>query len=187
MTFTYEGANLSETIENFIKKGNIYTINYLDKSSSSYICYNDNEEQKIKNIMIQQAIERQNKIDMKSLFLSLNCYLIGFGISTGEFMLLLNNGDYFLKSLILGTSILTYKGCNTTINKLIELKKYKMFLELRKNLEEINKGDFLKCVEFDNFYQIPFSIDTLDYYKYSKVKTIYNTYFSKNTDKLKNI
>lgn len=187
MTFTYEGANLSETIKDFFKQGNRYTINYLDNSSSSYICYNDNEVQRIKNTMVQQAIERQNKISKKDLLLGLKCYLIGFGISTGEFILLLNNEDYILKLLTLGTSILTYKGCNSVINKLLELKKYKMFLELNEYLKEINKGDFLKCIEFDNFYQIPFGIDTLDDYKYSKVKTIYNTYFSKNNNKLNSI
>lgn len=61
-----------------------------------------------------------------------------------------------------------------SINKKVnELKKYKLFLEMVKDLDEINKSGILKCIEFENIYQIPLDITTIDEYSYSDIKKIY--------------
>lgn len=87
-----------------------------------------------------------------------------------------NNDKVFLSyfSVIFSTfGIYNYRSNN---KKIIELKKYKLFLDLVDHLDDINDSEFLKCIEFEKLYQKQFDINTLDEYTYGDVKTIYKSY-----------
>ena len=176
MTFTYEGADLSKIIKKYFKNGNNYTIQYLDGTNFDYCSLASNEEQNIKCNMIKQAIERQVNISTKSIstinYVSLlNSILSAIGTSIG----IKNNKEILsiILFILLPFSLYNYKKSSSKLN---ELKKYRMFLELIDDLDKINNSQFLKCIEFDNYYQKQFDINTLDEYSYRDVKTIYKKF-----------
>ena len=47
---------------------------------------------------------------------------------------------------------------------------------MEKDLSIINNSAFLKCIEFENMYQIPVDIETIDSYTYGEMKSIYKEY-----------
>ena len=58
-----------------------------------------------------------------------------------------------------------------------EMKKYKLFLEFVDDLDIVNQSSSLKLVCFDNIYQIPVDIDTIDeYFSYSDIKILNKQY-----------
>lgn len=173
MTFTYLDADSSKIIKSFSVDGYNYTIIYLDGSVSQYTSYSENEKFRLTKIMLDQAIDRQENMDEKYLVKSMKvCYLNSIlSAILGGFNLVNRNTIgaiiFIIKSLI----ELKY---SMSINKKVnELKKYKLFLEMVKDLDEINKSGILKCIEFENIYQIPLDITTVDEYSYSDIKKIY--------------
>ncbi|MDO4963117.1 MAG: hypothetical protein Q4E75_03370 [bacterium] len=67
-----------------------------------------------------------------------------------------------------------------TKNQIKELKKYKLFLVLASDLENVNTSEVLRCVERNPKYQVPLDPTTLDVYSYSYVKRIYKNYKKNN-------
>lgn len=171
MTFTYDGADLSKVIECIHCEDNNFNIYYLDGSKSTYVCSSEDEKEKIKKLMIEQAIERQKNIIYISALSSENMAnvagILGFaGLAVIETIFAKKLDLHALANLII-TSLYTKKYL-TTNAQLKELKKYKMFLELLDNLDEIN----LQFEEND----LPLGIDTLDEFSYSEVKGWYKYY-----------
>lgn len=176
MTFAYDDANLKDIIKTFYCENNNFFIDYLNGTSTSYICYDENEEKRVKDLMIKQAIERDAKYDainierskridaVLSTFFSIGCANA------------IHNRDYF-SILVLNVCLMsTFVRLNEKNIKLKELKKYKMFLQLLDKVDEINLelGDD----------QIPLDISTLDDISYRKIKSIYNYYNPKEKPKL---
>ena len=176
MTFTYLDCDISKTIKSFSVDVYNYTIIYLDGSVSQYTSYNENEKLRLTKIMLDQAIDRQKNMDEKHLIKNMKLYylnsilsviLVGFNIVNRNTIVAI---IFILKSLI---ELRTSMSINKKVN---ELKKYKLFLEMVKDLDEINKSGILKCIEFENIYQIPLDITTVDEYSYSDIKKIYKKY-----------
>ena len=58
MNFVPNGSDLSQIIRTYIREGNNYTIYYFDNSEFSYRCDEQTEEDRIKSLMINQAMDR---------------------------------------------------------------------------------------------------------------------------------
>ena len=128
--------------------------------------------------MLEQAKERQNAYNLDNLSFYNKIYLSSEILSSALAVLNLNEQNYkaifgysFLLLLVLGVKL-----HKTNSKKLKELKKYKLFFEMEKDLSIINNSAFLKCIEFENMYQIPVDIETIDSYTYGEMKSIYKEY-----------
>jgi len=51
-----------------------------------------------------------------------------------------------------------------------------LFFEMYNSLDEINKSEFMKCIEFENIYQKTLDIDTIDDFSYDEIKTLYRKF-----------
>ena len=183
MTFTHDKANLSETIWRYEKEDDSYKITYLDGSESSYISNRENEPELIEQTMINQAIERQNEIPIERVKMNQKFYTTGIFISAVAFQLLGDN-ETVLSTLPIIGGISSIVLANKERKRKQELKKYKMFLEIYKDLPKVNESKLLEVVEPDHMYQIPLNINNLDKYSYGEMKIIYkkfnSTLYSKN-------
>ena len=173
MTFTYDDADLSKTIACFWNDGNRFNIFYLDDSKSTYISYSEDEKEKIQNIMINQAKDRQKAYDIMKLNgkNKLNLLLV-FLLSFFTVVETINekklNLPEILQIIIVGGFTNSYLINRTQLK---ELKKYKMFLEIIDKLDEINSDCGEKC--------LPLEINTIDEFSYSEIKSYYKQYRQK--------
>lgn len=172
MNFTHSNADKAKIIKEIEHQGCNYLVTYLDGKSAQYISYDENEYEKLRNIMIDQAIERQNNIDIDDLSFKK-------GLSIMSSLVLLNGYIYVngvdnsnITLLLILLLIICRYNYKENSRKLKELKKYKLFLEMIDDLDYINNSNILKSVEPENIYQIPLDINTLDRYSYSEIKTI---------------
>lgn len=176
MTFAYDGADLSKIIGSLKIDGNNFNIYYLDGTVSTYVCTDENEKQKIKEIMLKQAKERQSTYDIHNLDMRNKTSIIEFFFAIfGTSFSIVNKQPFLLgiNTYLLCSSIKTH---SETKNKLKELRKYKMFLELLDNLSDINNGLETKGLSLD--------IDTLDDFSYDEIKSQYKYYKPKEKPKL---
>lgn len=181
MTFSYEGVNLSKTIKKYERNENEYLIEYLDGSSYNYISYEYDEEEKIKKQMLEQAKERKELFDLHFLNFTDTVYLIsGLLSAVGLSFSLIENENNFKHFWIILLIISIYKFKQTG-NKLQELEKYRLFLELIEELgeEELNNPKYTKCYEFDSLYAKKIDIGSLDSFDYRDIKRIYTKYKTK--------
>ena len=154
MNFCYEGAELDKIIKRYKKDGNEYTILYMDGSVSSYFSNEENEENIIKEKMIEQAKERDAVYNLNQLQPVTNKNLVGvissaIGLGVGE----IADADLLKLAAIflLGFNI---SNVNSNKKKINELKKYKLFLELLEKVgeKELNSPKYTRSYEFDNLY-----------------------------------
>lgn len=165
-------GDLSKIIKRFSYKGNSFHIEYFDGSSSDYICHNPEHVEKIREIMLNQALMRQ--VDLSTLdFNGADNILIGAQIFNA---LGFAAGAYFdskfllvLFGILTGANVLTM--INNTKNRR-EFEKYALFFSLYEHLDVINDSTFLECVECDHIYQIPLNIETVDKYTLGQLQTI---------------
>ena len=172
MNFTKDGEDLSKIIKKYNCENDYYEIQYLDGSESAYISSAPDEEERLKQIMIWQAIDRQNKININVVrFKDIVDHFLAWACSI-ETIALASRGYFSIQFFMLVLTFACIKRAIKTSKKLRELKKYKLFLEMINDLDTINNSDFLKCVEFDKFHQIDFDINNLDQYTLSDVMVI---------------
>lgn len=185
MTFTYDGADLSTIIAGYKKDGHNYHIEYLDSSTTDYVSYDDNEEKKIINKMVQQAVDRKNNLNYEDETIKNYSYLAISAISEMSSLNCTKEERHFLAAMFFILSFSSFAFYVTEREKIKELKKYKMFLEMTKDNPSKGLNDeWLNYIECDKIYQIPMNINTLDNYNYSDVKYIYKKFnFKKNKDK----
>lgn len=176
MNFTYYGADLSKTIKSYKKNGYSYHIEYLDGSTSDYTCYNEEEDTKIKELMLKQAMERQKKIKENYLENSRDINKVITIVSAIGTIYFVNDSKTILALLsatVLLPTVTLWKERSKTLK---ELRKYRMFLEMAGDLKDKDQTELLKTVEFDTFYQRPLSIESLDEFTYGDVKLIYKKF-----------
>ena len=77
MTFTYDGADNGSIIKSITKINDVYTLEYFNGDTATYYCNNVDELKRLKQIMINQAKERQNLYDLDDLSFFNNLYLSG--------------------------------------------------------------------------------------------------------------
>lgn len=118
--------------------------------------------------MLKQAIERQSIYDIHNLDIRSKLRIIQFFFAIfGTSFSIVEKQPFLLgiNAYLLCSSI---KSHIQDESKLKELKKYKMFLELLDNLDEINLQAEKNV--------LPLGIDTLDEFSYSEVKGWYKYY-----------
>ncbi|MBQ8901981.1 MAG: hypothetical protein IJY87_02815 [Bacilli bacterium] len=174
MTFTYEGADLSTAIKSFSKMGCNYHIIYMDGSESQYYCSREDEEERLYNIMLEQALERNAKMNLKELEVTKEILKLMMVLSSYLYVLSLKEQEitYSLISVLAG--IFSIKSFRERRKKLKELQKYQIFIEIMDRIKCVNETELLKCVEFDTFYQKPLDLRYLDEYTLGDVKRIRN-------------
>lgn len=177
MTFTYDEADLSTTIKNYSKFDNNYYINYLDGSTSNYVCYGDHEEERIKKIMIDQAIDRQGMLEIKNIDLFKKSSVITAAVTSLGASFFGHQQQYALTSLALAGTCYAVYNVRKMRYKLNELKKYKLFLELNRELTVGEYQNLFNEIEFDKFYQIPLNINTIDSFSYDNVKQLCKRFY----------
>lgn len=178
MNFSYEGADLSRIIKSYTKDGYKYIIEYLDGSDATYFSSNDKEVEKLKSVMIEQAKQRDKVFSEKCLdkIPSINIFgtlvaCLGINIAEISESMLLELVCIF----VLGVNVGQIRANK---RKRIELKKYKLFLELLDVLgeKELNSPKYTKQYEFDNIYAQPLMIETIDNFSLNDIKRVYKTY-----------
>ena len=177
------GENPSEIIRKYTNINNNFTIEYADGSVSSYYCSSEDHEDKIRDTMLNRAYNLQKLENIKNTKLKRDANLFISLMSGLLTLALANKGFLILASIMLLVEIFSIYKKRECDTKLKELKKYKLFFELLPHLDEINKSDFLKCIEFDNFYQVPLDINTLYEYSYGDVKALHKEYKKKHLKK----
>lgn len=180
MTFTYDSADLSKTIKDFYRDGMVYNVNYLDGSSSNYVCSSEKEEARIKDLMIEQAIDREGMMKIKDVELLKNLNITAAFVSSLGVSMMANYEQYVLSTLLVGGTIFTLYQSRKSKRQLYELKKYKLFLEMNEDMVRTNKTVPLEIMEHDKIYQAPLGINTLDSYSYGEVKRLYKEFYKKN-------
>ena len=180
MTFTYDDANLGLVIKKFSYNGCNFYVEYLDGSSSEYYCSNENEYSRLMNLMLEQALERQEKMNSSHLEINKKLGNVIRLLLSYLTVLSLDRQKDLLALVAFVFLIISTVDVREKKKKIQELKKYQMFLDIVGKLDEVNETELLKCVEFEPMYQIPLNINTLDEYSYGEMKRI-----RKNFDELK--
>lgn len=181
--------NFEKIIRWYVVENDKIIISYLDGSVENDLKYSEENEKNIIEIMIRQAEERNNYVSIENLkanainndiklFLNIG---IGYSGLTLAGINSLNNNIRLtgaLMSIVLGLIALAKNKKSIIIsNQINELEKYKLYLSMRKEIEDnYNKETFDGIKSFDG----NFNINTLDDYSLDDVKKI-----KKNLDKKK--
>ena len=147
MKYDYDGANKSEIIKKYEVKNNKIIVTYLDKKTN-VMDYDKELENEIKDKMLEQAIERDNKYDSKLNYEKrskyFNYYFALFGITILGFINWLKTSEVSSKTintiadllLIYNFTLLRY--VNSIVKKCdkleIDYEKYNRYLSIRKDL-----------------------------------------------------
>lgn len=180
MNFWYDENTLDDAIRSYIKMDDEIIVFYFNGNILG-IKYNEDVEKELIQDMINQAEARNEDIsvnDLKRRVLKSNTKLFtsifgGFasGIAANIQSVEANTRHIFgWATLILGVFAFLEEKKNNNIGKQIEeLEKYKLYLGMRKELEEnYDETTFRGIKAFDGL----FNINTLDNYTLSEVKRI---------------
>ena len=172
MKYINDSTNPADIIKDYSRHNYSYMVKYMDGFECNYCCSKEGHEEEIINKMLEQAKEREKLENVKLLKFKKNLSLFASIVSTLCTISLYQQGKISaLTIILLIASLYQYFKMK---NRIEEIEKYKLFFELIPDLDTINHAEFLKCVECDNWYQIPFTINHLDEYSYNDVCTIYN-------------
>ena len=158
MKYSYEGANNSKLIKKYMIKHNKLIVKYFD-NKTEVLLFNKEKEEEIKNIMLEQAINRDkivNNIDNYDSFES-EFLILGFEIILWLFTIsniiisseIKNNILKIISYLVASyNAILSGYLCNnyfSKVDKKEELIKYRKYLSMRNELKKyINDSDLLE-------------------------------------------
>lgn len=173
MKFTYDGADLSETIKSFKHDGWQYTIEYFDGTSTNFVCSNEEQIKNIKQKMYEQAVERQDIMADYNYPLKVTLGLYLHIINTTAFTISISCKADFLTWLFSLGGLLNLFLLTKNVRIKRELEKYLLFFKMYNHLDEVNKAKFMECIEFDHMYQKRLDIDTVDEFSLGEVKTLY--------------
>lgn len=167
MTF-YDGKE-NETIELYEKVNNHYDIYYLNGNLVVYCNENDN---KIKNEMLEQAMQRDDEL-FEKIQDKTRAYFLAY---TSSFIPIIY-GLRFEVNIILYIafiySLISLYNLRKNNKKLIELKKYRHYIELKNEIEKYkNKKDNKDTIDFINKVEKYFNINKLDLYNVKDVKSL---------------
>ena len=166
----YEGKE-DTTIKEYTKEGTWYEIVYLNNESDYYPNEDPNHELEIQERILKQAIEREeellkkyNKDEIISTILFLISLPTAYISMTKAPMII------FLVSSIV--AFLSGKKLIKTRKRLKDIKKYRMYLDIKEDLEKKENSDIYDIIEFDKFLQVKLDLTTIDKYRYSDVKAL---------------
>lgn len=183
MKFTYDEADKSQTISCYEVDGIKYIIKYLDGTKDEFISYNPDEERKLQEKMIEQAIDRDAHISLEDLKQNKKACKLLTILAIITSAIFLKRGEDTLKWITIIEGLISGLGFIEERKKINELVKYRIFLEIMNDIKKVHESELLKCIEFDNFYQIPLNINTLDGYSLNDMKKIRARLYNKLIDK----
>ncbi len=145
MNYAYGSKKDCEIIKNFKIKDNQIVINFLD--GSFYKVDNTDENlQKILNLMLEQAIDRNNadalndafRAKNSALLSSFSSLIVSFSTCTLAYNLEGNGqiGSYVLGGIVFAISVGLGISSIPRSKEIDELKKYRLFLSIRERLLE---------------------------------------------------
>ena len=166
MTF-YDNKE-DETIELYQEKDNHYEIYYLSGKTISYY----QNENRLKNEMLEQAMQRDDELFEKiqdKTRLSLLGYVSSF-IPLIYGLKFEVDISLFIAYIYGFITLYNFKKNN---KKLIELKKYRHYIELKNEIEKYKtKKDRKETIDFINKVEKYFNINKLDLYSVRDVKSL---------------
>ena len=171
MNFSYNGVDPSKTIKRLYKGDGKLIVEHLDGSLEEFF-YSISNEETLENIMIAQALKRDKNMNLSKIKLKNSLDIILSSVCLSVVALSAQKKREDLLPVSIGALLFSFHNIKDNIEKIRELKKYKLFFKLFEDLGFINKSGILKCVEFDSICQKPFDITTLDDYTYGDVKAI---------------
>ena len=160
MKYSYEGADNRTLIKKYVIRNNRIIVKYFGNKIKSYN-YSEENEKKIQDIMIEQAIIRDRIVkDIKKygsfkheiLLMEFETFLWLFTISNLILSREINNSIIKLLSYLVASynALLSGYICNnyfSKVDKNEELLKYRKYLSMRHLLKEyINNKDLLKDI-----------------------------------------
>ncbi len=176
MTFGYSGAENRDLIEYFEFIDEVLKINYLD-GTYGLVPYSEKEVEKIKKLMLQQAIDRQNSTalvdETKERNENLGMAIFLF-LYASLYFIKLHKMDFCVSSLISSTAMLfdvySLYLLKKSNDKIKELNKYAIFLKYHEKIEKYSLDPKLykKIKGEDNYLDI----NTLDEYSLEELKQI---------------
>lgn len=174
MTFTYEGADLGTIIKSFSQNGLNFHVEYMDGSESNYYCSNDEEYERLTNLMVEQAILRNEKMQLETLDIKKQLAKFTTFLASYLSVLSINRQKDLIGIISILITITSLKNFRDIKKKIAELKKYQIFIEIMDEIKLVNESKLLECIEFDHMYQIPLTINHLDEYSFREMKRIRN-------------
>jgi len=171
MTFTYEGAELSSTLKTYTKTGDEYRVVFLDGTERTYRS-NSTESTRLDNLLLEQALKRDAEMQISVIELKRILLTFCFVFCNSVLTLSVKKREEMIGIAAFILTVVSLDNITDLIEKVKELKKYKIFIEMIDQLKLVDNTELLKCVEFDNIYQIPISLSTIDEYSYAEVKCI---------------
>lgn len=165
MTFTYDDADLSTIIQNFNCWENLYHVDYMDGSFSEYYCADPDEKNRLEKIMLDQAIERNQRMNYDDKVLLMLCDTLLGAFNVGLAANAVNDKNYLFLAIPTLAAAFCLKDVVVKIKLLIELRKYQIFFDIMEDLKKVspqNMSSLIKNIEKDPFYRDPLDISHLD-------------------------
>lgn len=178
MKFTYPGAKRQETIKSCKPNDEGgYVVEYFD--GSTLRVDGDLSIKNIKEKMLIQAKAREIMMGGKYSDLNIGqiCLITALIIQTLAAILV--KVTFKNQAILAFYSVLIawYGSCLVKASReKKELKKYRLFLEMAKDLDKINDPDFLTCIMPEKLYQTPVDITTIDDISTGDMKILYKKY-----------
>jgi len=165
-------CDLGKIIKNFTYDGCNFHIEYYDGTSSDYICSDPQHAQKIKDLMYNQAMERQIDLSACDFNINENCMILAqlfntFGFGYGAF----KESSFLLVLFGILTGINVIELIKNAAARR-EFEKYLIFFELFEDKEIVNNSKFMECIEYDHLYQKRLDIDTVDEFTLGELRTL---------------
>ena len=175
MNFCSYSQDKGEIIKNIEKNNLCYKVNYLDGTSKSFYTNDKEHLKELEKIMIEQAFDRDEEMyKSKKDEAFCNTAMSIVTIISYSCLNIITPKD--LKTIfVILTAFIATANVNMTVHskkQLKELKKYRLFLEMYKDLEKIENKDITKILELDPYYRKNLNITTLDDFKLREVKMI---------------
>ena len=167
----YDGKNANDSIIESIKEyNNYYEVKFLYDDDSYLI---NKKEKDVKLEMLLQAQQRDEELYKKynkAIVEDIGTY----GLSVLATALATNGNAQFLSCFLFVASIYFCKSLRKDLRKHYELKKYHIFLDIRKELLKPENKDILDVIEYDKYFQDPrgIVIENLDHYSCSEMKDV---------------
>lgn len=155
-------------ISNYERCYNNIVVKYLDGEEK---IYNAEEKNNIETKMIEQAQDRDKEL-YEEIYWKNKKNILKFAYSFIPMIISLRlNLKLIYYVMVVYAIIKSYDLVKTNV-RLKELKKYRLFLEMRKELEKNENSDITKVVEMDPYLRKDININTLDEFSYTEVKDI---------------
>lgn len=168
----YDGKeNNRDLIKDYSANKDYIKVNYLYDDSSYTYNYSKIKEEEIINLMIEQALKRDEELYDK-IYKETKIYLSQTLLSTIPLILCLKEDLQLLLCLTFIAGLISSMNLIETYEKLKEMKKFRLYHSMKKELDKPENLDITKIIEFDPMYREPINIGTLDKFSYNDVKMI---------------